>query len=1343
MLKHVREVSAGTRDRSSLSRTFVDSSDIPERFDGERTPPTPYLSRIDPASMVGTLHATPPELEPMGARDPGAFLHLDFSDRPLVDTPLVPVSVDLSPHGRIAEWDADSASLVADAYNIRRLLRQGIIRWRVYMRTQDRILDALYIAEKEAEMKLQLAVMLSWLVACEARRGHRRSSDVTQWRCSVRSQRCHFLSWIRQRRIQASLRAAAEVRLTNCKDKFLLVWAIVVQRYSRPSHALSKRHTHGVIHRAWTEWKRRRTGRYLDSIQNSNQLERSQLSRFFTKLKSLRHSSVRARKVGLWALGRVKEGVIREWRKMSVSNEKNRIALQKNHAALYLLYKLSFLTRPAIHVPTQRRMIEPIQQSVLHQALRNWRSFTSDAKKNRLESDQALRAAVLTQWRQRARKSAKLSLASNGILAWAATAGVRQKMGSNFNLWRQRFLRRSILRTQISRWSEKSAVGLVVKTLCGWQEVAVREHRWKRTGKRVSHSCAGKWFRLWRSKFRGQQEEKVREELADVFVRKQSGSLLLGCWQVAIERRRWIVALERKGDFLAMKILFSRWARLLDRRRCVREQQRMETHHMQCVVLTVLRVNVERARKSRMDSVIGTELLKRNGWRRFVGFFKQKKRVNNLHSQALLRAGMKAWVEYMAYSHAVARLESIHAKLEKERAFLTLFQFSLAKADRDNEIFCQLIVARMKDVVHAWRLLPFATRLAHQVAAKRESRIASRAILAETWTTLREEFVQRQRIKRFAGSRDIKLAQLVFDPRRSGWLLTVKARRFAAVTRRSRVAESFLNWVTHVVTARERRERFTSAVVCMHTRNQRLVLLDWFWVVRNRRSNMAAAIAAWRTQVGRKMQTIRNIVVFQNRLIELQKVAVFETWQRRMWRRRLLVGRVSEFAVANEQRLAATTMLAFISVIDERKRVDVLKAANMRHILARSVDRWIHATVLTISLREVFARILTIGDQLRRFRGFERWKNANKIFEFRQRRLLTIDSASTAKQEMMREAVVLAWSAVAHNMRLRNRKILEFKKRNFMKQLRIFSNNRKRNRDLGIVADEFAVSAGTARLVCLVEGIVGGWRSVAANERRLAETGLAVELAREDNERICFFDFWKEAIERKVYDEDLEGNEAVLTQRVQERVVADVFTYLVIVHREAQGLAQFGSDYSASRLRMKVLVAFMCQLSISRRALQVKANAEKRLKMSIFNAIFSEAFFAIKERLVLKHKSARLVFTQLKAYAVVRQRQLQATMIGRWRRQSQQKIDSDKLRIKGKYFASWQAFVMETRLAKQHVMPDSARSYHQQRRKKFDTESPPQTPIATPVTQAVSVHSTPTMFSYRDMRPKSRDEQRI
>jgi hypothetical protein len=448
-------------------------------------------------------------------------------------------------------------------------------------------------------------------------------------------------------------------------------------------------------------------------------------------------------------------------------------------------------------------------------------------------------------------------------------------------------------------------------------------------------------------------------------------------------------------------------------------------------------------------------------------------------------------------------------------------------------------------------------------------------------------------------------------------------------------------------------------------------------------------------------------------------------------------------------------MLAFVSIVDEKKRIRALEESHCRRLLLGLVDRWVHATVLAISLREVFDRILVIGDKLKKWRGLDRWKNANRIYEFRQRRIARIDSVSAARRTVLREAVVLAWSAAAHKVRLNREASEKLKKRRAISQLTAFARAKRKNRAMTAHAEEFAVRWTSERLVGLIDRIVAEWRCVTANEQRLADTHEAVRAARMHNTKLEFLERWREAIEIKLYDEDLEANGNALAARVDERVLSDVFTFMVIMFREAQGLLRFAREYSENRLRAKVLMSLVVELQRQRKRKQLETAVAMSLKNRSFHELFKEAFFAIKERLVLKEKWARLVFTQLRAYSDARRHQLQAMVIARWKKHSQVKRDAGDLKRKAQVFSTWQVLVKETRLAKLYMpafesdsIPSArSQSYHQQRRKKYDVDTPPETPIATPVTQAVSVNSTPIMFSYRDMRPKSasrtRDEQRI
>ena len=103
-------------------------------------------------------------------------------------------------------------------------------------------------------------------------------------------------------------------------------------------------------------------------------------------------------------------------------------------------------------------------------------------------------------------------------------------------------------------------------------------------------------------------------------------------------------------------------------------------------------------------------------------------------------------------------------------------------------------------------------------------------------------------------------------------------------------------------------------------------------------------------------------------------------------------------------------------------------------------------------------------------------------------------------------------------------------------------------------------------------------------------------------------------------------NESILMDRIEQRTLSNVFTYLVLIHKEAQGLLIFASEYREGKVKASVVSWLANQVVMSRKTRAVQSAVNSRLVRTVFLEIFTQVYLSMKERLVFRRNAAERLF---------------------------------------------------------------------------------------------------------------------
>ena len=1381
ILKHARETSQSKPrrvDTSSLSMADASSilMAIPE---SHRSHPEPFLhgqKQFSVVSFAGSL------LED----SPTSKIHsLPCLSASPPQTPTV-----VGGAGRAQEWDEDSGTLVADAYNIRRLLRLGLTHWCKLIRINDCILDALYVAEKEGEMKQGLSVLLAWVVFCQVQRSQRDKCTLIQRLNRKRSFKSYIRTWRRLYRGSRGIQPLLDRKSSRVQSKSLEAWKSVVRQYQRPGRLLSEKRCRAVKRTVFPLWMEARTRRYLDQVHSENKLETFKVRRAFSTLRDHAKTRLKLRRYLRDRNEHIQSELVREWMDYTLREMHKRQKILHNKSALYLLWKLmvSLPVRPQVHVRVYQRTQENLLHSVCAIALRTWRQLTMDRKTEKFDEMSRKKREIILSWMQWSLSMKRIRVSESKLTTWSSSQGVLNRLKSKFSIWNERKNRRHFLRSRLANLQERNVVGILFHSLHAWSDASSRERSFRRTAQRIGRECKREIFGIWIAKYRENISSKISIQISDLFRKKQLGKVLLGCFGIALGRRRWIEESDRRASELRMRLQFDRWKKEWILRHktkkieqffanksisiCFNEWRVLHgvvlkeslnaldrADRLKEVIFKSFTLNVIAARKSRMDRVLCQEFLKRCGFFRFKRFVKNRKCIAEFRNRHVIMSLLKRWVQVMIASHSVTKLDHILQQSIQHDVFNQMRKFCDLQSRFDDAKISEINRILVRSHVREWRLVA----LGHRLQRMRQQRclltsVASdRQLKKKVLKYLVSEYAFRGKIMSLCHRQNQRLVSRVFDARNSGWRLQMTSSRVGEAVKIQRRNNWFKEWLEIAICLRSSKDRCNECYSVFNRWKTRNILLEMNFLARNRKEIKWDLFGRWRAYSGASFRLRNRFLRLAPDVMRKQVKAAMTAWIGKVLHREGLRDRVSNFASNHSRRLIVSSLIGLAENVTIGRNFSAIRDRHSSLILTRSLDRWVHATVYQMSLREVMARVERAVANLMSFSALERLRNLNRVGKFRERKSAEIDEISIQKRRILKEAVLLGWSATAYKIRSSRDKIKRMIGRRFLINLKKFSSEKKSVRTIAEIADDFAVTVEANRMADVMASIVDEWRIVSRSERSLRLRQSEVMQFQEDRLVGEYMENWKSALEYKLYEEDLRVNEELLTQRVEHRMLSNVITFMIILFKESRGLDRFAEEIRTGRLKKMGINGFRSNLDLGEKFKLLSGHWARVTGRNVFTEWFKEVYLAIKERLVWKRNASERTLAVLRWNRDRRIRCVQADIRGGWvvEQGRRRKKLTDVERIARIVLHEWKFVASQSGLTKRYLPafePDdslsttccSALPYHHQRR---GTKNNQASPLDTPATQAASINSqtsTPTIFSYRELRPRARTEmQRV
>ena len=1234
-------------------------------------------------------------------------------------------------------WEADSLTLLADAHNVRRLLKLSLRSLQLYMIKGDQILDALFIAEKEIEMKLQLSVTVSWLVFCERQHRLRAASKVVTESVKRGILKQHFGSMVRVWRISVKLVWRSQRSEEKRRVDTLREWNEVIVSLSRPGRQLEMNMAKKRKFLGLSSWRKLRTQRHFENIHALSQLDAFRISQAISIFKIFVEQQRKSRIARKHFDRFVIQTVCEEWTLEVTKSRHLHKQIFSIKCAPYLLYKLGVnVTSVAwLHVPKYLASEPSVMLSVGTVAFRKWRNFTREEILDRKSCQQKYLLDAFNSWKLLVKQSGDLTRSVTRMKLWQLRVGKSNTLHRLLFVWKERAERRSVLREGLEKYSDKTAFWRMVRVVSGWRMLAESEKKLDNLRKEWRRKRLARNFLAIKSLKEKINHENTLNLLSSLFAQRAYARLLLGVFRLARALKLENQAIEDKGSWLCLRVRFDRWCFALEEKKRLQSilheirmksiknslaiwelRARVERFRavgeaksqirMKRTVLFLLELHWSQSRKKRMDAVLVNELAKKNMFNRFVRFGKQRREILQKHESRLQKLAWKNWVCYMGISDVMQSIEKIRTFFVKSSMIQKLRQHASNSKKIEQDKFDQIVHSRAVNVLQEWRLLAlflsFKQHSHSAVLSATPSEKDKKELVGRYFSIWIEEFGSFQRVCAFVKIHEKNLIRSILKSRASPWRLAVLESRLARKVNEGSAAACLGVWMFGF----EQKQRIASDLAnkfetVIHSR-RKLIFHDWKFFVANRKRSKWAIYVEWRAFTRSVRHQLAGLVWFIPEIESRRRKRVLSIWRNRFDQRMGLKMRVSHFSENSERRLLVAGLFGFVVESERKRKIRFIAESREKQIFGKFIDKWVHATVLAMSLKQIFERMLVMMDKIRCVYYFRNLQNHCRIENFLQNKRKLLDSLNLGQKKEIISQVFFAWKS-----RLELRKIsLVLCKKNFLKNLKAFSVSQQNRKSLIAVADEWCIVNESSRMAVRIEEILIQWRDFTAYS---IEEKIKFSALQSLNLEACMttaFGRWKYALEVVMYESDLQVNQEELLSRISQKIISNIFTYLVILFREAQGLAKFSSDYASSSLVKRVMVAWTGHVEVMNKKKFIESESKKNCLRRAFKSVFKEVYLLFKERLHRKQFVGKEIFNQLRFVHSNRKKKLIAKSISKWKSAKESTILTQQIHLKSVVLTSWRVITNETKLLKAYLPPSIETAFQQTQEEEYTPSLP-------------------------------------
>ena len=1250
-------------------------------------------------------------------------------------------------------WEADSDTLLADAHNVRRLLRLSFRSLLCLVSKADNILDALFVAEEEIEVKVQLSVFVNWMVLCETQSRLRAVASHVKECVHRENMKLHFKLLYREWRIKVKLVWREDRRVERTRCQVLLEWNRVVTDYARPAKSLEKLHSRNLTFSLMNEWRMMRTQRHLSRIHAVSRLESFRVSQAMVCLRENLERRRKKRRAERYCKRSLLEKYVSEWTNEVFLSKQLYEKIRSIKSGPYLVYKLGVnLPVARLHVPKFIASERDINISVSIVAFRKWRNYGVEAAREKQICERDFLSLAFSKWHQSVVERKTLLRSATKLKLWQARTGEVKIVEKYMCQWKDRKQRRDSLRAHC----EKTTFWLITRVLCGWRFVVESERRLELARKGLEGGILASKFLAIKILQENSAREKTLSAISSLFLKKWYGRLLVNAFKRIISCREETREIEEKGDWLCLRIRFDRWScasrerarlksavsqislrcaeRWLYAWTCELRQKRFNRERengRRTIVFQIFEMNLSVEKKKRIDDVLVNEMVKKSMFKRMVRFGRNKTQIERFHNKRMKEEIWVHWVNFMGISDILNSLE-IFRQFFIQRSLLDKLRLhAIRQRDEEEEKTSQILRWKKTNLIEEWRVLSVFIILKRHRENKQDD-LHNRKLKLWSLAVWKEEFSLIEKLAQLANKRRKNHLKSILLNRVSPWRLSVLESKLTRRVDEANAAACLAVWMFGLAEQRRIKSELIEKYEIIQNKKIHLILLNWKFFVSNRQRHLWAMLVEWRAFATSARRQFALLVWFIPEVESRKKKNLFSIWQNRSEQRSGLRQRVGLFSANYENRLLAASFLGFFFQAEFRRKSQYLcSLEGNRKRMGKFIDKWVHATVLAISLREIFARIVVIVEKVRCVYAFGQLVNHCKFEIHVQEKLNRIDSLNLGKEQQFTRLLLGQWACIVHG----KKKEILFQKKIFFSRIKNFFISQTTNRSLKHAAEDWAVVQESSRMAVLIADLLIQWKNFTEYSMEIDVKFSALKTLNNESRIAVFFAQWKYAAEVAMYESDLHLHMEALESRLENKVKSNIFTYFVILFRESQGLAKFSDEYSNSSLIKRALLGWGRIADLSKREKKMERLLDgKRLTNAFKFHLCRELQLLGKENAFFRIHSGKEVFRRLRSRLVTRRKKLIAKSIGKWRSETDKNFLSAEMHLKSVVFASWKVVQNEAKLVRIYLRSERPDSYRNMRGKSVHSTSPLSTATSTPLVQPVVVASSSSLASYKQLR---------
>ena len=1236
----------------------------------------------------------------------GNYHVFDFGE----DENSVSVSTSSDPEILVEEWANDSRLLLADAYDVRRLLRITLKGFQVYHEMMNLVRDDIFVAESRFQNRLILRSLLIWFKHMDHSRLESERYRLVRFSMVRIRQGVSFSKWRRSFSLAQSIRRFQTSVASKRRAQTLQYWHSATVPFVGPRETSVGRCRVNLLRSFLTEWRKERTMSHLDFLHRSQQMEKFHVRLFFKKLDRFRQQENRKKIANSFHGTNLFQKLFSHWKKYyRVGKEsRNRMLDSSNMVAGYIVQKLALLISSPIEINQSvfDKTSPFVSASICHVVLSNWRSHVINQSVSRARANfEAINKAIYA-WKHYVLRRRNLVKNVEKVMS----KNPKKIINNYFHLWIHRAENRKQFRENLSDFATKTIVSTELPVFREWRNIIKSEKRLGEKSSRVSRKIIGrKFWLLWVSSAREKHRQNVCDEMSALFQRKLASRCVLKLLKRNRKQASRKRALECVGEKFSTKLALNRWRIVLatrsawqsafiyvedqcDRgrvRRSFREWIRLiqlgyfwsrkvedQRESLKRKILAVLQINAKHENAKRQTESVSRSLQQKHAIRRWTRYCENRKIFVKYVSWRSLRGFFSRWVNARLVQ---ARMEQLALVIDRGMVRIALYQFAVWNTDqgeKEKMIIEKLSRKKQTEIFFGWNLLGKFNRLTNlrEIRNAENGQENSKQLIEKFFNWLKTRFRQLRGIRDLSIRQETRLKKKVLSYRTSSWRQAVCVSRLERVVCDNKLTKFFTEWERQTCLVKIHEIELEQILNNYEKKNTRIIFSNWYFGVSNRQYSQMHVLVGWHravSEINRKREMVQNLhLKYIRDLIS----GCLNHWVDRCRSRAELRDRVFSISsnyFANQMR---SILLGFRRNVRLRKNFKSVRGSVIRRSVLRLIDKWVNGTVIVISIRESMNRIANrIGPKLGLVYAMNELRENSRIAKLLADKDEFLVKSDLNRGQRLKLSIIFAWKQTVGKSIAERECVSWMRMRVGMDRFKRFLELGRERVLLESVADEFLVAKETEKLTSMIGSVLDEWRELVVYENWLRKKG-DILLEFKKNETVQrFFAEWKYQYEVKLYESELGENERELKNRVTFRTKTKVFNQLILLFLDSTEVAKIGIDFYKFLLERRVVSALKKHNEMEKKRKGLRKWIDSKHLRACFDSMFKEVYLTFKERIAHRRIRCVGVFRKMAQYTQYRKDRAMMKLFGKWKREKEEVPDNADMKAMSRVFGSWKS----------------------------------------------------------------------